>query len=161
MKRILIILLTFAVLFSLAACSQESEEIVSPVNFYYRNTTVTFGSESGVISAEVAESKDYGGKILDILNVYIKGPYKDNHRYTFPIETVVLSCTVSGDTAYIEVNNVLARLTGMDLTIACACLAKTTMELIDVTSVNISAADVNLDGNTSITISQDSILLSD
>ena len=161
MKRFLSILMLLSLLFSLAACKRENEPILKPANFYYRNSDITFGAEDGLISPYVAETKDLDGKIIDILNLYVKGPYESTHKHTFPLGTTVLRCNVKGDTTFIEVSNEFANLTGIDLTIACTCLAKTVIELTGSDKVTISASDVPLGGNTSITISRGNVLLKD
>ncbi len=161
MKRYFSILVLICLLFSLAACRQEREPILEPVNFYYRNAEIAFGQDDGLISIYVAEAKDFDGRIMDILNYYIKGPYERVHKFTFPSGTTVLRCNVSGDTTFVEVSNEFARLTGIDLTIACTCLTKTVLELTGTDKVTITASDVTLDGNTSITITRDNVLLKD
>ena len=161
MKRIFSILILICLLFSLTACRQESDPVVEPANFYYRNSDIAFGAEDGLISVYVAETKDLNGKIIDILNLYVKGPYDSRHKFTFPSGTTVLRCNVSGDTTFIMVSNEFARLTGIDLTVACTCLAKTVMDLTGTDKITISASDVPLEGNTSITISRGNVLLKD
>jgi hypothetical protein len=161
MKRSLSIVILLCLLFSFTACKQEREPILAPANFYYRNAEIAFGTEDALISAYAAETKEFDGRVLDILNFYVKGPYDSNHKFTFPSGTTVLRCNVSDDTAFIEVSNEFARLSGIDLTIACVCLTKTALELTGTSKATISATSVPLDGNLSITITQDNVLLKD
>lgn len=160
MKRFIIFHLTAALLFGLCACQPENPPPRQPVNFYYRNTEITYGSDSGVISAQVSEGAGYTDPI-DLLNKYLKGPSDSTHDATFPASTKILDMTVQGDTAYLKMNTSLARLTGIDLTIACACITMTTIELTGVTTVTISANGETLDGSDFITMDRSKLMLLD
>lgn len=160
MKRL--ICFALAILFSmqLCSCKQEKEKIQKPVNFYYRNSETSYGSERGVISPQVAESEGIDNQI-DILNKYLRGATDTSHVATFPASTKLLELTVIENTAYLKMNDALARLTGMELTVACACITLTVMDLTGVSNVNIRTSNEPLDGSESINMNLENVMLLD
>lgn len=161
MKRIFCLILAISLLFLLPGCKDKEEPILEPVNFYYRNAEISFDSSNGLISAQVTESAGYDRKFLDIINFYLKGPIQDHYNRTFPTGTQALSLEFIGANAQVVVTNDFARLSGIDLSIACACLSMTVMELTSSSSVTIRAESTTLGGNDSITMGIDNILLFD
>lgn len=160
MKRYISLLLIMAICFTLCACKPAPEKIEQPANFYYRNAEISFGANDGLISALPSETVGFDSTIT-ILNEYLKGPKSSEFDTTFPASTKVQQFTIVGDRADVQLNDSLARLTGIDLTIACACLTITTIELTGVSTVTISTANEALDGASSITMSMDSLMLMD
>ena len=159
MKRIFCLILSALLIFSLCACHQE-EKIQKPVNFYYRTAEVTYGSSDGLIAVEVAESEGYT-EVISLLNDYLKGPEDDSYQQTFPDGTWLLDAYIAGGTVYLEMNGSFAMLTGVDLSIGCACLAMTALELVDATAVCIYSVNATLDGAATITLTMDDLLLED
>ena len=159
MKRIMSIFLILSVCLGLCACRPDTN-IEQPVNFYYRNAEVTFGTENGVISAFIAESAGYDGT-LELLNAYLKGPDDESLHATFPPNTEVLDLHILGSHAQLRMNDALARYSGIDLTVACACLTMTTIELTGVDTVTIAAASQPLDGAAAITMDLEDLMLMD
>ena len=68
---------------------------------------------------------------------------------------------LSENSALVILNDATARLTGLDLTIACACLTATVCDMTGVQMVTIKAETQLLDGNKSITMQRDHLLLLD
>lgn len=160
MKKFICLLMTVVLCAGLCACRRESVKLQEPVNFYYRNSTVTYGDADSLISAQESESAGYED-LVDLLNEYLKGPESSEFDTTFPASTKVLDLTVQGDTAYLGMNDSLSRLSGIDLTIACACITLTTAELTGVDTVTISASNETLDGAASITMNVNDLIFSD
>lgn len=161
MKQVLCLFLAISLCAGLLGCVSENEPILQPVNLYYRNTQLEYGSANGLISAQITEAAPFEGNVLGILNEYLKGPDSDQFEVTFPASTKVLNLEFVGSTAYLQMNDSISRLSGIDLTIACACITKTTMELTGATSVCISAVNETLDGATSITMDETTLMLFD
>lgn len=161
MKRLFPILLAIILMFSLIACRSKEDVILQPVNYYYRNAQLTFGAENSLISAKVADAAAFNGDTLAILNDYLNGPDDDRFDVTFPASTKLLQMNLTSGTAYLQMNDSLSRLTGIDLTIACACITKTTMELTGATAVCISTSNELLDGAASITMDESNLILFD
>ena len=160
MKRMICLLLVITTLFLLCSCKKNEEVILEPVNFYYAKTDVAFGCDDGVIGAYVAESAGCNG-LTEILQLYLKGCKDNRFHNIFPAGTTLKEATVQGQTAYITLTSDFARLSGTDLTIACACITMTTMELVDVTFVCINANGVPMDGSLNITLSRKDLILID
>lgn len=159
MKKLLCILLVLCML-PLYGCAQPEVPIENPVFFYYRQKTVTYDDENGVIAKEL---RDAGARLDDIsylLEQYLQGPESETLLRTFPRGSRV-SLRVQEDTAVIVVNRNFATLTGIDLSLACACLTLTVCELTGTEYALIQGQDALLDGNQSIHMSKNSILLLD
>lgn len=159
LKKICVLILVLATLFSLSGCQKKSE-IQLPVNFYYRNTEITYGTENGVISPEINEAAGYTENIA-LINAYLKGSSTDQHHSTFPVGTNVIRLDIQKNHCLIVLNSPLAILSGMDLSIACACITKTICELFEVDTVTISVKNEQLDGNDSITMGRNNLTLLD
>jgi len=161
MKRVICILLILAWILCLAGCAAEKEELQDPVRFYYPKTKATYGSIDGVIAWEERESAGHTEDYVYLVELYLKGPESEGLSRTFPKNVTIRDLHIVGDTAQVILNDYAARLTGLDLTIACVCLAATVTDLIGVQSVTIQAETALLDGNPSITMDRDKILLLD
>lgn len=161
MKRIISLLLVLSFCLFASGCQQESEPVKKPVTFYYCRTEFDHGSDDSVILCETRESAGFEGNLIDLLNLYLQGPISDNLRQTFPTGTKLKEYRVEGNTAVLTVTNQLSLASGIDLTVACACLAKTVMDLTGLQDVKIQAQTVNLGNNAYIIMDQETILLLD
>ena len=93
--------------------------------------------------------------------LYLNGP-TDNRLYSpFPKDLEIQSIQRDGSTLTITVNDSLAKLKGMKLTKACACLALTCLDLTDAETVSIQAATELLNNQKSIDLTRDSLVLLD
>lgn len=134
----------------LTACEMAHKS--AAINFYYRAEQFSFEPED---SAVIAESRK---EILDhlaynkIIEKYLEGPMSTDLYDPFPDGTTLVSITVDQQTASIVLSNAFAQLTGIDLTVACACLSLTVGELTRCPKVQISAQNALLDNRQSITI---------
>lgn len=161
MKKTASILLMFVLLFSLAACSAQNETISDPVNFYYRRTEMEYGSSSGVIGKEVRDAQGLKNNYEALLSKYLQGPESYDFYHPYPRGTSLISLELQENTALVQLSAPFADLTGLNLSIACACLTLTVCGITGADQVRISAMDAMLDGQTYITMSPDSILLLD
>ena len=159
MKKILILILSIFLLVSLCACNKQQTSFVTPVQFYYRNATVSYNSESAVICGETREGNGY--ELIDLIDQYLQGPVSDEFLSPFPAGITVLSLETAEGKASVSLSEPFTELNGIELTLACACLTKTVMELTGTTAVEISVPNVSLNGSTSITMDAQSILLLD
>ncbi len=161
MKRYLYLSIVLIVAVSMVACNPNQDTIQAPVNFYYCNESMTFNSNDAVLLPEVRECAAYSGNVTDILEVYLKGPISPGYRSPFPQGTAIVSIDNADNTICVQLTKEFSTLKGLQLTLACASLAKTTIELTECEFVEISAADATLDGKTAVILSQDSLLLLD
>jgi len=159
MKRILLFLLLMLYIFPLTACSKAS--IQEPVNFYYRRVELNYSGTDSVIAAEVREAAGKSGDHSALLRDYLHGPDSDAFVRTIPAEVVLIACHVDGNMADVVLSDEIATLTGMDLTIACACLTLTTIELTGVETVQIRALTSELETGLKIVMDRSCLNLID
>ncbi len=159
MKRWILPILILLLL--LSACSRESPKYKMPVQLYYCTATADNDISPLVIDTVTAEGSAFANDPVGQLNEYLKGTGEDGFRTTFPASTKLLSLEIDGDTALLTVNTALSRLSGAELSLACACLCLTTMDLTGVNAVTISASGSTLGGAQSITMTRDSLILQD
>ena len=159
MKRMICMILLI-VLF-LPGCDSQEEVFTEPVNFYYMKADVTYFSAEGVITKEIREADNYRQNYEYLLGLYLQGPESRTLKQLFPQYVKLVGLQISEDHASITLSDIFAKLTGLELTIACACLTATVCDMIGVQTVTIQAETRLLDGNKSITMTWEDILLLD
>ena len=159
MKRLICFCLLFMLF--LTGCNSPSEEYIEPVNFYFLKADVTYFTDDGVICREQREAHGYRQDYEQLLRSYLLGPGTAEMRRVFPKNVELVRLELSETGAVVTLNDAVARLTGLDLTIACACLTATVCDMTGVKTVTLRAETQLLDGNKSITMTRDHILLLD
>lgn len=156
MKKTVIFLLIFATLFALAACSQNEEHNVV---FYFRTAETTFGTKEGVIASENRNIQIQDEQA--ILEEYFKGPRNENLRSPFP-ENIALDDYISGlGRTTLVLSENISQLPDHDLTIACACIAKTVFHLTDTRSVEIKSDAGLIGGMQSMVLIRNDLIIYD
>lgn len=162
MKRAICLLLVLLSLASLSACYySESGDILEPVEFFYprKADSFVYGSESGVLAAEIREGSGHIGDLNYLLSMYLRGPQDGTLRSPFPAGCTLKEVRSGGNTLCIVLSAEFITLENTELTIACASLAKTGLSLSGMQRVRIDAAS---DTKTfSITLDEASLLLAD
>lgn len=158
MKHVIITLLVLALLLSCGGC--KSQKIDDPVSFYYLRRSYDFGSTDSILTAETKDASQYPSLSM-MLGAYLRGPSDLTLATPFPVGTYLLDLKTENDCLYIVLSDNFASHTGIDLSLACCALAKTAMDFSGVTSVQIRAVTALLDGESSITVTADMILLHD
>ncbi len=161
MKHWICVFLSAVLLLSLAACSEGKPTYEQPVQFYYRTAGTDHDLPDRIIGAVTAEGAGYEGNSAALLNEYLKGTSEEGYASPFPYSTKLLSMEVKDDTAHLLMNSALSRLSGVELSTACACLAMTTMELTGVSTVRIRSGYFTLDGAEEITMTRENLILQD
>ena len=157
-EKLLWLLLILGCVVSLFGCAARETASGQQVTVYYRRSEPTYGAEDSIIASTTMDaSEDYTA----LLQMYLRGSEESLFAPTFPKETYVVSFRLDALTAKIVLSDNFARLSGMDLTIACICLTQTIISLTDCHEVIISTVFSTLDGNNFITLSRDSYLLLD
>ena len=165
MKRLTAILLLVIIVLNLSACKAEHEPIC-PVSYHYLRAPLSdgeilHGSADSVIAPEIREGDGYQNDVSHLIEIYLLGPLDRNYRSPFPVGTALKSITVDGAHASVVLSRHFANHNGIDLSLACACLTITVMELTGVESVTISVDGFQLDGKTSITMDRSNMILTD
>ena len=160
MKKCFILLLILCLL--LAGCVQQQPSLITTLKFYYPLQVADYTLGASYIQPELREGAGVDKSLKNMLNLYLKGP-KDQITFQMPFRynTQVVSISRGSTMLDITLNRGFANYTGLDLTIACACITMTCMELTDVTVVRIRAENTTLDGADFIEMSAASLLLVD
>ena len=155
MKRFLIFLLLLGLALSCLACSDQQS-----ITFYYvrEEPAYLFGVENAVIVGETRESASNIQNLHSLLILYFHGPLNETFRSPFPRGTSLVTVQQDGTHLTIRLSSIASAMKGTDLTLACACLARTCFDAVDVEAVTIIATGF---GNMSVTMTRDSLLLID
>lgn len=161
MKRICPVILSFLLLFFLCGCKKQAATPQSQVTFYYLRSEITYGEADSVIAPEGQDNIDRNSSLNYLLALYLNGP-ANGHLYSpFPTDLEIQSIQRSGKTLTVTVSDSLAKLKGLKLTKACACLALTCLDLTDAETITIQAATELLNNQKSIDLTRDSLVLLD
>lgn len=160
MRKTISIILVSVFLFCICGCMPSKSEFIQPVSFYYCNHPITFYGDNDVIVMETREA-DGVDNLSALVNLYLKGPKSEAYNTPFPEFTFVRELSQNGTALSIMLSSPFANLTGMELTLACACLSMTLFELTDAESVEITAFESTLDGAESIIMTRNNLTLTD
>ena len=138
MKRCILLLLC---LLLLTGCSTDREEMVRPVRFYYgyRNAqSGDYGAESGALGWEL---RDLGAELMsmqEVLQLYLQGPEDTQLRTPFPKGLLVEQVAVEDAVLVVSFDGDLQSLTGVDRTLAAACLVQTMTQFSGIDAVSVT-----------------------
>lgn len=165
MKRIVTLLLIFSILLPLCACTQQQEEYEVPVRFYYLRRQdpehLHHGSADSVLAPETREAAGHLGDLAYLLEQYLAGPESPELVSPCPAGMTVVSAKMEASNLILVLSDEFASLTGIDLTLACACLTRTCMEMSNAQAVQISTQTALLEGKHSITMDTQDLMLLD
>lgn len=159
MKRTLCLILCICLLAGFAGCTDDSSQ--DPANFYYRQSHISYDSENGIIGAEIHDLAGLRDDTEALFAAYFSGPESSSLESPFPRDTGVVSWSIKNNSLELVMNEAFAALSGVELSIACACISQTFLEVFSVRQVVIRAEHSALDGNNSITMTADNLLLKD
>lgn len=157
MKHKFCLILTIMTMVLLFGCKNNAEDFESPVHFYYKCNPISFFTNESVIDVEIRETKDYNKNTLSILNAYMAGPISDQVISPFPTDARIEEIARKDSTFVLLLNSSFSELTGVDLSIACACITKTVASLTSCERVEIQIKDSASTSITTITMSADDI----
>ncbi len=157
MKKGIVLLLVISLVLCGCSSSRTEEETVA---FYYPVLEMDYSIGASYLQAEIRSKAVTGYVLTDILNLYLQGPL-DRYIYSMPFQhnTKVHALAIENGVMQLTLTRGFATYTGLQLTIACACIAKTAMELTGVDSVRIKAYQSTLDGAQYIEMDRNSLLL--
>ena len=156
MRRILCALILPCLLLSLCCCSSPTSED-DTVSFYYLREELAYDSGNGVIASEVREIARRSNDMEYLLSLYLSGPQDSGLLSPFPQGTQLVKATREKDHLTIEISEQLFQLSGLDLTLACACLCSTCFGLSDAEQVTITAPGQASNVSDSVTMTRDSL----
>lgn len=159
MRKTVSLLIILSMLICLPACGKN--KLKDPGNFYYRRTDTVYVDDNSVIAPEQRELAGMREDIGSVLESYLRGPVSSELESPFPRDVAVVQWSMIGTCLHIEMNESFSQLTGIDLTIACACITRTILELTGAESVQIRAKGAMLDGAKYIRMTNNSISFAD
>ncbi len=162
MKRNLSILLSLCLMLTLCGClAQSLTDKETAADFFYPRQTASIAEHpsEGVIAAEKRDVGENQGDLSALLGLYLRGPRDSALRSPFPSGCRIVSFEFDGDILHVTLDESFTRLESMDLTVACACLAKTCLSLTDAQAVHISSNASDSASSVDLTFRQDSLLL--
>lgn len=159
MRRCIAILLTLSLSVCLFGCSFSG--IKEPVEFYYprRQADLALSPEDGAIVSEMREASGHRSDLYYLLSLYLQGPLDSKLVSPFPAGTRLVEVRSEDSVLHVTLNEAFAGLTGLDLTIACACLAKTCLSMSGAEQVHIETAPSTTGDFIDLTLDRDSLLL--
>ena len=158
MKRIICFILVLTLLF-VGGCSKKSKQNQG-TPFYYCAASPSYSTNSCVILEEYRNDIPEVS-LLEILECYLAGPQSSDLTTPFPKGLVILSAEQDGDLLQLVVSMEMTGLSGLELTLACGCLTLTCLALTDAQQVQITPIYGLLDGQRSITMDKNILLLFD
>ena len=159
MKK-MICLLLFCIMLLCSGCTEEAPEVPEGTRLFYPIAQQSYQPGSSVIDFEF-RTLDEEADLAQILNIYFGGPEAAHLLSPFPVGLRVVKTAIVDQTVYITVSDHLTELSNLELTIACGCLTLTALELTGAETAVIHAEDALLDGQKSITMDKNTLLLTD
>lgn len=159
MRKWIAFILAAALCLGLWGCSKQSQ-YESPVQFYYCAQELSYTVGSAAIRHETREGAGMGS-LEQVLGIYLAGPESEGLRSPFPAGVKLVEVRQEADTLYVTLSAGLARLSGLELVIACGCITMTCLSLTDAETVSIQAENALLNNQQAIVMDADSLLLLD
>ena len=131
MKRCICLLLILCMAIPFCGCAEE--ETSEPVRFFYLRypDRYRYGSAEGVVTYEDRDASGHTGDVKYLLTLYLQGPADETLLSPFPGNLKDM---------YITLDARFLTLKGMDLTLACVCLARTALSLVNAQTVHIQVS---------------------
>ena len=159
MKKWIAYLLLLSLLLSGCGLYEENEE---PLQFYYPVKNTDYSRNTSYLQPEPRDRILTGYFLTEILNQYLQGP-RDQLIYDMPFQynTRVVSVSIENGIMDLTLSRGFATYSGLELTIACACITQTAMSITGVDIVRIRADQTALDGAEYIEMDANSVLFID
>ncbi len=148
MKRAIILMLCLVLTLGLCACAQP--QLRTPGTFYYHRSETAYTGIDGVFAPERRELDGIREDLNAVLDLYCRGPVTAGLENPLPPEAVVLSHTLENGVLTLSFSPQLAELSGIELTIAAGCLARTFLELTGARTLVLTADGALLNGQTAM-----------
>lgn len=156
MKRIIPILLCIALM--LYGCTQK-ESFKNPCSFYYLSGDTDEEDAANVFVVKTVEAEGLSNQ--ELIGLYLAGTDDQKMRSPFPNGTYLVELTLAEDCVSVVLTDSFASLTGIDLTLACVCLGRTCMDMMQVQRIEIRCKTHKLNGSDSVILDRSSFCLQD
>lgn len=155
MKRLI------ALLLCLCLCGCARTEPKDPGTFYYLQTETAYSDSEGVFTPEIRDLSGLRGDVTALLELYCSGPVTDGLESPLPAGAALQSWNLQDQMLSLEFTPELSQLTGIDLTLAAGCLARTFLPLTAAKTLQLTAGGELLGGKTALQISNQDYALRD
>lgn len=157
------LLLSLCLLIGCFGCGRQmaADQPKSPMKFYYKTVDARYGEGQGATGYELREVYGHESDYVWILTEYLQGPVSQELVAPFQRSVSVVSAERVGTQLQLCMSEELANLSGVDLTLACACITWTCLECSGVESVSIRAVGRQLDGKEEIVLNRTHFLMED
>ena len=155
MKRILTCFLLTLLLLLLCSCGSKSNS--AAVKFYYLEASPEYHTSKVIIQAESRELPTQYTDLESLLSTYLKGPDTATLVSPFPKGTHLINVQPGKEYIEVVISDEIGKLTGVDLTLACACISATLLEVSQLESVQIKAESVPIGPQGYVVMNQQSI----
>ena len=159
MKRLICMILCLCLVFPLLACEPQYDD--NSRIFYYRRSTTAFSGTNGVLAPERRDLRQITGDLGAILDLYCQGPYSEGLENPLPPGTQVKTYSLKDGQLSLHFNDKLMGLSGIDLTLAAGCVARTFLEITGAEVLIITADGTLLNGQTSMRLTLQDLALMD
>ena len=157
MKRMICMLLCAVLL--LSGCTRKQYR--TPGTFYYHRSETSYSGTDGVCAPEVRELHGIDSDLDAVLELYCAGPISADLNNPLPPDAQVLSWELSEGVLTLNFSESLSRLSGIELTVAAACLARTFLELTGAQTLVLTADGALLGGETALRMTAGELELRD
>lgn len=148
----------------LCACGTKPDEttgMVQPFSFYYRTVQTDYSASDGVIRAEVRDLGADSYSDAALFALYMNGPESPDLSSPLPTGCELLHVSRNGATLVLSFRQAYNALTGINQSIADACLLKTALELDGIRQVHLRIQSNGGQILRDATLSENDILLFD
>lgn len=149
----------FLCILLLVGCT--TQQLTSPGHFYYPNADTSYQGSNGIIASELRELSGIRDDLEALLELYLEGPMDPKLEYPLPPGTEILQHSQYENILTLRFNQTLAQLSGIELTVAAGCLARTFLPLTGADTLILTADGALLNGNTSLSLTIEDLYLRD
>ena len=162
MKRFVSFLIILALL--LSGCAIGQKRFNEPVTYFYlRNHSDPDTQDAffldGAIGSESREGAGHRNDLNYLLSIYLQGPLDERLLSPFPTGCRIVTIREDITSLTVVLSSNFAELSEMNITLACACLAKTCMSLVDIGTVHIESSSPDGTISVSRTFTQEMLIL--
>ena len=159
--KLLAAALALVLLVGCTAAITQRPRYVNPIDFYYCRQDAVYGSETGALAYETTELGRRDMTVEEILTLYFKGPLSDALRSPFPQGLACTHAELDGGVLTLHLNEAYGTLSGVELSLAAACLTMTLTQIAFVDSVRVQTPSALLTAQAGQTFTPEQFVLFD
>lgn len=159
MKHICLILAVFLLISLFSGCSQPTS--ADAPTFYYLKAEPEYGSNGSVFGSESRHNIDGNTQLRYLLALYFNGPIDNALQSPFPKGSAILLQWTEDTCLHLTMNGAFAKLSGIELIKACACIALTVFSNSDAETTIIHYTEAATGISRNLEFTRDSLVLQD